>query len=78
MTKDIPIENNSVWINKKFGTYYEVLDKVINCTNAQAEQRMIRYCPVGLSEVSGINKIYVREVSEFLQKFEPLASAKES
>lgn len=47
--------------------YYLVRDDVINCTNANSEQKMVLYRKSGES-----NLIFVREKEEFFQKFEEM------
>jgi hypothetical protein len=56
---------NSIWVNIKKGTYYAVLNEVINCTNEQDGQTMILYRSLDDSELP----LFVREKSEFLTKF---------
>jgi hypothetical protein len=50
----------------KTGNIYEVIrDDVINCTNANDDQIMVLY-----TSEKAKGKIFVREKTEFLQKFE--------
>lgn len=53
----------SAWINKKTHRYYRVLGFPMNATNAQDGQQMVRYAALG-SDAE-----YVREISEFKEKF---------
>ncbi|MFH0757362.1 MAG: hypothetical protein V2B15_08755 [Bacteroidota bacterium] len=52
-----------VYINKATGQQYQVLQTVMNATNAQEGQRMILYTPLP----SGLT--YVMEMNEFYEKF---------
>jgi hypothetical protein len=71
---DFTFSNTSIFMSsKKFkhlktGNIYEMIrDDVINCTNINADQIMVLYktdrCP---------DKIFVREKTEFYEKFKPL------
>ncbi len=52
----------------KTGNIYEVIhDDIINCTNANSEQVMVLY----KSELHK-DKLFVREKTEFNEKFKPL------
>lgn len=52
----------------KTGNIYEMLrDDVINCTNANDDQIMVMYKRADLPDL-----IFVREKSEFYQKFEEI------
>lgn len=54
--------------HNKTGNIYEVLrEDVINCTNANSEQIMVLYQNPNIKD-----KIFVREKSEFYEKFTPL------
>jgi hypothetical protein len=57
--------NKEIYRNIKKGTLYEVIGVTMNCTNAQDGQQMVMYR--GLEAHS---RIYVREYTEFYQKFE--------
>lgn len=62
-----PIEENSLWRNKKNQRMYRVLkDNVRNCTNAQDGERMVLY-----TDQTG--QMYVRFCVEFREKFELVA-----
>lgn len=56
---------SGLWRNKKKGDIYSVIGVVRNCTNAQDGQQMVEYH----SEKAGK---CVRELTEFMQKFEPV------
>lgn len=53
-----------LWINNKKGTKYCVIGECINCTNAQDGQGMVIY-----QSVDEPSLVFVREHSEFLEKF---------
>ncbi len=54
--------------NIKNGNFYEVIrDDVINCTNANDDQIMVLYKTERYPD-----KIFVREIKEFNEKFKPL------
>lgn len=59
-----------IYKHKKTGNYYETFDFVtfINATNAQADEEMIAYVKLPLSEEN--KTIFVRKKSEFYEKFE--------
>lgn len=66
--------NTSIFMSsKKFkhlktGNIYEMIrDDVINCTNINADQIMVLY-----KNDNYPDKIFVREKSEFYEKFQPL------
>lgn len=50
--------------NKKNGKLYYTLNTVTNATNAQDDQEMVLYQPVGN------DRLFCREVEEFNEKFE--------
>ncbi|XDD48585.1 hypothetical protein AB3N60_19285 (plasmid) [Leptospira sp. WS39.C2] len=54
--------------HKKTGNLYLVIEDVKNCTNANDGQRMFYYCEYGKENPLK----FVREKSEFLEKFEPV------
>ena len=56
----------SVWKNKKNQKMYVVLGRMINATNAQDGQLMVRYRPVPYEDGAE----YCRSREEFLEKFE--------
>lgn len=58
------IRKNSIWINKKNGREYEVLSEAIDCTNERDGLIVVVYI---CKEVEG--KLFVREKSEFMNKF---------
>lgn len=58
------IRKNSIWINKKNGRKYEVLSEAIDCTNERDGLIVVVYI---CKEVEG--KLFVREKSEFMNKF---------
>ncbi|MBQ3641015.1 DUF1653 domain-containing protein [bacterium] len=52
----------------KTGNIYEVIrDDVVNCTNANDDQIMVLYKTERYPD-----KIFVREINEFNEKFKPL------
>ena len=52
----------------KTGNIYEMLrDDIINCTNANSEQVMVLY----KSDLHP-DKLFVREINEFYEKFKPI------
>ena len=55
-----------LWRNLKNGRLYEVYGTVTNSTNAQDGQTMVLY------RSDGDDKRHVREIHEFIQKFEPV------
>lgn len=59
------------WRNKELGTEYTVLGYVLNCTVAQADQHMVVYTERLQLHCAAVN-VFVREHSEFLEKFEAL------
>lgn len=60
----------TIWMNKKTRGIYNVIGKVINTTNEQDGQVMIRYQLQGTQLFH--EPEFVREESEFLLKFKPL------
>lgn len=62
--KPIPLDCD--YRNKKTGKVYFAFGLVENQTNDQAGQAMVSY----RSREDGERKVYVREVQEFLEKFE--------
>jgi hypothetical protein len=55
----------TIWRNKKTGELYRIYDKAIDCTNERDGINVIIY---GLK--SNDNQTFVREESEFYEKFE--------
>ena len=53
--------------NKKNKHIYKILNYAINCTNAQDGQQMCIYY-----NEENESQLFVREVSEFNEKFEPV------
>lgn len=60
------IKANSIWINKKNGREYQVVQEAIDCTNERDGLIVVVYI---CKEVEG--KLFVREKTEFLNKFSP-------
>jgi len=56
-----------IFRNKKNGKLYKILYEAIDCTNHRDEEKTIVYTPV---YEDGEVKIFVREKSEFIHKFE--------
>lgn len=53
-------------IHKKTGKEYTILDdNIINCTNANDQERMVLYV-----NNDDISRLFVRKYEEFLEKFE--------
>lgn len=66
------IENKfAIWRNKKSGDLYRIYDKAIDVTNERDGLNVIVYGPK-----SNDNQTFVREESEFYEKFEELPSLK--
>lgn len=60
---------NELYKHKKSGRYYEVVSKnIINATNINDGQVMIMY--IGEKKDGSGKGVFVREVNEFLEKFE--------
>jgi len=57
----------AIWRNKKTGELYQIYDKAIDVTNERDGLKVIIY---GLK--SSDNQTFVREESEFYEKFEKL------
>ena len=57
------------WVNKKSGRTYLARRLVTNATNAQDGQTMVEYEPLS-SLIDATARPYVRELNEFLEKFE--------
>lgn len=55
---------NSIQRHIKTGKLYEVIDIVINATNAQHDASMVLYC-----NIHNTNNVFVRELVEFQEKF---------
>ncbi|MCW7470751.1 hypothetical protein [Leptospira kanakyensis] len=55
-----------VYKHIKTGNFYLKLDEAKNCTNANDGQEMVFYCEYGKENP----KKFVRDKTEFLQKFE--------
>lgn len=60
------IKANSIWINKKNGREYQVVQEAIDCTNERDGLIVVVYI---CKEAEG--KLFVREKTEFLNKFSP-------
>ena len=58
-----------IWRHKKTGNLYELLSHVVDCTNSRDGTRAVVYC--GLVNPSVPQ--YVREWTEFQEKFERVA-----
>lgn len=56
----------ALYRNRKNGKLYMALDTVTNATNAQDDQEMILYKPVGS------DRLFCRETNEFNVKFIPV------
>ena len=62
--KEKLIIKDSVWVNIKHQTLYTVTDIVVNSTNGANNQEMVLYESI-------LGFFYVRELEEFLEKFDP-------
>lgn len=60
------IKKDSIWINNKNKREYQVIQEAIDCTNERDGLIVIVYI---CKEVEG--KLFVREKTEFLNKFSP-------
>lgn len=60
------IKKSSLWINNKNKREYQVVQEAIDCTNERDGLLVVVYI---CKEAEG--KLFVREKSEFLQKFSP-------
>lgn len=60
-----------IYIHKKTGRRYRWLAMAVNCTNGDERTLMAVYCPD-----DDEHTIYVREESEFFEKFEPYLGSK--
>lgn len=58
------MKENKIWVNKKNGKEYMVLKEGIDCTNERDGLKVVIYLALDVED-----KIFVREKSEFLEKF---------
>lgn len=61
---------NQVYRNIKTGNLYYVTAEATNCTNKDNNARMVVYREFGLDHKTILLRYFVREYSEFLDKFE--------
>lgn len=59
----------STYRHKKSGRLYTAAALVINCTNDQDGQKMVLY---QAAHQTLTPKLFAREITEFLEKFEPV------
>lgn len=59
--------------HKKTGSLYVMLSQAIDCTNSRDGTPVVVYAPKG-----DMARVYVRDESEFNEKFEPVASVRGS
>jgi hypothetical protein len=63
------IQPRQLWLHKKTGNLYRIVDEAVDATNARSGTRVVVY-----TRDDGTPGTYVRDLQEFLEKFEPYFS----